>query len=108
MVCYGRIACVFSIRSMSFNIGALCIALINDWLSLAGSRHRYTIPLVSDTMMKLLHHSGVSSTPSGTCISCSCSFSNFLNGCFSMYASCLGSAWYSFPSSLTFSEKVNF
>ena len=54
---------------MSFNVGPLQIGLINAWFNFAGSKHNLTFPFALGTNTKLLHHSTVSSTPSGVIIS---------------------------------------
>ena len=41
------------------------MGLINAWFNCDGSKHNLTLPLALDTNTKLLHHSDVSSTPSG-------------------------------------------
>ena len=64
---------LFNFSRMSFNIGPLCIGLINGWLSCTGPKHNCTLPFALGTNTKLLHHSAVSSTPIGVMMSNSCS-----------------------------------
>ena len=78
-----------------FTVGSLCAGLISALLSLAGSRHNYTLPLAFETMTELLDHSNVSSTPRDTIICYFCSLSNStLRGSWSTYTTLLGDAWY--------------
>ena len=67
---------LFRLGSISFNVGPQCIGFINAWFNHAGSRHSLTLPLALGTNTKLLHHSAVSSTPSGVIISICCNWSN--------------------------------
>ena len=55
----------------------LCAHLTNTWLNLAGSKHRQMAPFGFQTILKLLHHSSVSSTPSDMIICCSCRYPLF-------------------------------
>ena len=67
------------------------MGLINAWFNHAGSKHNMTLPLTLSTNTKLVHHSDISSTPSGVIISSCCSLSNSsLNGFCSRYATHLG------------------
>ena len=79
---------IVSLGSMSFNVGVPCIGLINT-LSFLGSKHRCTIPLGFGTKMKLLHHSVVSSIPSGPVFFCSCSLSNSILSAFVVCMLCI-------------------
>ena len=54
---------------MSFNMGPLQTGLINAWFHLTGSKHNLTLPFALGTNTKLLHHSAVSSIPSGVIMS---------------------------------------
>ena len=86
---------LLSLSSMLFNVGPLCIGLINAWLSHAGSKHSHTIPFALGTNTKLLHHSTILSTPRGAMMSISCSHSSSsLNGFCNAYAMHLGGTWY--------------
>ena len=40
---------LFSLGSISFSVGPLCISLINAWISHAGSRHSLTLPFALGT-----------------------------------------------------------
>ena len=92
---------------MSFNIGPQCIGLINAWLSHAGSKHNCILPFALGTNTKLLHHSAVSSTPSGIMMSSSCScWSSSLNGFCSAYAMHLRGTWYDLLSGLSCKENM--
>ena len=93
---------LLSLGSISFSVGPLCISLINAWLSCAGSKHSCTLPFALGTTTKLLHHSAISSTPSGAMMSSSCSHSSSsLNGFCNAYATRLGGAWYGLLSGLS-------
>ena len=59
-----------------FRVGPLCIGLMRAWFWQAGSRHNPTLPLALGANTKLLHHSDVSWTPSGSIMSSFCSLSN--------------------------------
>ena len=67
---------LLSLGSMSFNVGPLCMGLMNAWYNSAGSKHNLTLPLALGTNTKLLYHSGVLSTPSGVIMSSCCILSN--------------------------------
>ena len=98
---------LLSLVSISFSVGPLCIGLINAWLSHAGSKHSHTLPFALGTNTKLLHHSAISSTPSGAMMSISSSQSrSSLNGFCSAYATHLGGTWYGLLSSLSCNENV--
>ena len=49
---------------------------ISAWLSLVGYRNNHTVPLCLGTIMKLLYHPAISSTPSGATMCCSCYLPN--------------------------------
>ena len=92
---------------MSFNMGPLCISIINAWFSHARSKHILTLLLALATNTKLLHHSDISSTPRGAIISCCCRLSNSSwNGFCSVYAMHLCSIWYGLLSGLSCNENV--
>ena len=59
--------------SMLFNVGSLCLGLINAWFNHAGSKQNLTLPLALGTNAKLLHHSDISSASSGVIMSSCCS-----------------------------------
>ena len=71
-----RYLTLLSFDNMSFSIGLLCMGLISAWFSCAWSKHSFTLPLALGTNTKLLHHSDLSSIPSGAIMSCCCSLSN--------------------------------
>ena len=52
-----------SLSRISFNSGHLCTGLINTLLSMAGSKHKHTLPLTFRNGTQLLHQSDVSLTP---------------------------------------------
>ena len=58
------------------NVGPLCVCLISDLLSMAGSNHNCILPLAFGTGTKLLHHLDISSTSKDTIICCFCSKSS--------------------------------
>ena len=59
------------------------------------------------TNIKLLHHSAISSTPSGVIISICCNWSNsYVNGCCSIYVTDLGGTWYGLLLGLSCNENV--
>ena len=96
-----------SLGSTSFNVGPLCIGLINAWLSLAGSRHKGTAQLNLGTTMKLLHLSAISPILSAAEICCPCSLSNsFLKGFLGACDMHIRGTWYDFASFLTCKSKV--
>ena len=78
---------------MSLSVGPLCTSLISAWFCHAGSRHNLTLPFALGINTKLLHHSAVSSTPSGPMMSCFCRCFNFSKGFCSTHATCFGGAW---------------
>ena len=56
--------CAFvGLGSMAFIVSPLCTGLKSVCFSLAGFRQRHTVPVGLGTVMNLLHHSAVSSTP---------------------------------------------
>ena len=72
---------LFNLGNILLSVGPLCTGLINAWISCAGSKHSLTLLLALGTNTKLLHHSDVSSTPSGVMMSISYShLSSSLNG----------------------------
>ena len=71
---------LFSLGKISLSVESLGTGLINAWLNHAGSKHSLTLPLALGTNTKLLHHSDVSSTPSGVMMSISCRHFSSLNG----------------------------
>ena len=98
---------LFSLGKILLSVGPLCTGLINAWLSHAGSKHSLTLPFALGTNTKLLHHSDVSSTPSGVMMSISCRhFNSSLNGFCSAYTTHLGGAWYGLLSGLSYNENV--
>ena len=66
-----------SLSRISFRLRPLCTILINTLLSLAWSRHSFTLPFAFATNTKLLHHSDNSPTSNGTIICCLCNHSSF-------------------------------
>ena len=91
---------------MLFRVGPLCIGLISAWFNHTGSKHSLTFPLALGTSRKLLHHSDVSSTPSGAVMCCFCSLSNSSKGFWSAYAMHLGGTWYGLLSGFICIENV--
>ena len=82
-----RYCVLFNFGNISLNVGCLWTGLINAWVSFSGSRHNLTYPFGFVTDTKVLHHSTVSSMPSGAMMSCCCSHSNSsLNGLCGGYA----------------------
>ena len=59
-----------SLGNMSFSLGPLHTSLVMVWSKLADSRHSLAIRLGLGTSTKLLHHSRLSSMPTGTMICC--------------------------------------
>ena len=55
---------LLSLGSMLFNVGPLCMGLVNAWFNHVESKHNLTLPLALGTNTKLLHHSDVLSNPS--------------------------------------------
>ena len=94
---------LISLESMSFNVGTLCIGLINAWLSLFGSKPRWTVPLGFGTVMKLLHSLVISSTLIGPAFVATVVFSNSFKVvpvvCM-LYAMHLGGGWDGLASSI--------
>ena len=81
---------LFSLSSILFNVGPLCMGLINAQFIYAESKHNLTLPLTLGTNIKLLHHSAVLSTPTGVIMSNVCNLSSSsLNGFCSVYVTCL-------------------
>ena len=90
---------------ISFSVGPLCTSPICAWFHLAGSRQSLTFPF--DFGKKLLHHSAVSSMPSGAMMCCCCTHSNYsLDGCCRAYAMHLEGTWYGLLSGLACNENV--
>ena len=89
----GHIAHICQFESISFSVGPLCLNFMSAWLSLAGSTHNCTVLLVLDSMLKILNHSAISSTPSGSSICflvvCIILFKWFLEGVYHMLQECL-------------------
>ena len=100
---------LLNLGSMSFNVGPLWTGLINASFNLAGSKHNLTLQFAFGTNTKLLHHTAVSSTPSGVIMSSFCSWSNSsLHGFCSIYATHLGGAWFGLLSGLKLQWKCSF
>ena len=99
---------LLNLGNISFNVGPLCIDLINTCLNCVGSKHNLTWPSALGASTELLHHYAVSSTPSGVIISILCNQSNSsLNAFCSAYATCLGGTWYGLLSGLSCNENVH-
>ena len=64
---------LFSFGSKSLSVGPLCTVPMSVVFSFAGSWNNLTLPFDLGTSTKLLHHSTVSSMPSGVMMSCFCS-----------------------------------
>ena len=98
---------LLSLGNILFNVGPLCIGLINAWFNHNRSKHNLTLWLALGTNTKLLHHSAISSTPSGVIMSSYCNLSSLsLNGFCSQYATCLGGTWSGLLSGLSCNENV--
>ena len=96
-----------SLSSISFNVGPLCMGLINAWFNHAGLKHNLTLPFALGTNTKLLHSSAILSTSSGVIMSSCCNLSSLsLNGFCSAYAIHLGGAWYGLLLGLSCNENV--
>ena len=67
---------LLNIGRVSFDMQPLWRSLINVWFNLAGSKHNLTLLFALGTNTNLLHHSTVSSIPSGMIMSSFCSWSN--------------------------------
>ena len=65
-----RYCTLFKFGKISLSAVPICTSLISPWFSLARSRHNLTFPFSFGSNMKLLHHSAVSSMPSGVMMSC--------------------------------------
>ena len=62
----GGISCLLVFGGYCWGLGFLGTGLISTVLSLAWSRHSFTLPFTLGTRMKLLHHSDVLSMLNGT------------------------------------------
>ena len=95
-----------SLGRISFNVGPLCTGLLSALLSLARFSHNCILPLAFRTRKKLLHHSHVSYTSSGTIICCFCSgCTSSLRVLWSTYAILVG-AWYGWLPFFTYNLEV--
>ena len=96
---------LFSLGHISLSVGPQCISVINACLSCAGSQTQTHLTVCFG--YQLLHHSAISSTPTGVMMSifCRCSSSS-LKGFCSAYATCLDGAWYGLLSGFSYKENV--